>query len=163
MSHFQQYSRYYNLLYKEKDYQGEVDYIDSLIREYAPSQTDRLLDIGSGTGNHDLLLTQKGYEVTGVDLSEEMLKVARTRANGNGKLRFFQGNAVDFNLNDTFDCVVSLFHVMSYQTTNRDLIGLAKNAYRHLKKDGLFIFDYWYGPTGQSFELKGLKMRRSAW
>ena len=48
--------------------------------------------------------------------------------------------------NTIFDTVISLFHVMSYQVTNKDMQDAFNTAYQHLEKDGLFIFDCWYGP-----------------
>jgi SAM-dependent methyltransferase len=50
-------------------------------------------------------------------------------------------------LNEKFDVVVALFHVISYQTSNQDIRSALTNVKRHLKKDGIFIFDFWYGPA----------------
>jgi len=75
MSVFNKYSRYYNLLYRDKDYAGEADYVHELIRKYSPDAKS-LLDLGCGTGRHAFPLAKKGYSVTGVDISEEMLAVA---------------------------------------------------------------------------------------
>jgi SAM-dependent methyltransferase len=157
MSVFGSYSRYYNLLYRDKDYAGEADYIHSLIAGNNPAART-ILDLGCGTGRHDLLLAAKGYEVTGVDMSEEMLAVANSQlpsvsshpSSLNLKLssvNFLQGDIRTVRLNKTFDVVVSLFHVMSYQTTNEDLSAAFATAKAHLKPDGIFIFDCWYGPA----------------
>lgn len=145
MSVFGNYSRYYNLLYRDKDYQGEVNYIDSLIKKYNP-RAKTILDLGCGTGRHDLLLSEKGYALHGVDMSEGMLAVARENAQGKG-LEFTLGDVREVRLNKTFDVVVSLFHVMSYQTSNEDLQKAFATAYTHLKPGGVFIFDCWYGPA----------------
>ena len=51
------------------------------------------------------------------------------------------------NLNRRFDAVISLFHVMSYQTSNENLGKAVRTAARHLAPDGIFIFDFWYGPA----------------
>ena len=72
------YSRYYNLLYKDKDYRGEAGFIHKLIQKYSPD-AQNILDLGCGTGRHDLLLAEKGYAITGVDMSEEMLLIARSQ------------------------------------------------------------------------------------
>ena len=63
---FDAYSRYYDLLYQDKDYDGEVDYIDSLLRKYKTPGND-LLEFGSGTGKHGRLLIEKGYNITIID------------------------------------------------------------------------------------------------
>ena len=77
MKVFGNYSRYYNLLYKDKDYKGEAGFIHDLIQKYSPGAKS-ILDLGCGTGRHDVLLAEKGYVMTGVDMSEEMLLIARS-------------------------------------------------------------------------------------
>jgi SAM-dependent methyltransferase len=150
VSVFGAYSRYYNLLYRDKDYAGEVEYVHSLIQRYLPGAV-WVLDLGCGTGSHDLLLAAKGYTVTGVDLSEEMLAVAKAQLSSLDRQSpspvFTLGNVRTVRLDRTFDVVISLFHVMSYQTTNEDLMAAFASARAHLKVDGIFVFDFWYGPA----------------
>ena len=82
------YSRYYDLIYQNKDYFSEVEYIESLIKKDS-IEIKTILDLGCGTGRHDELLCDKGYVVHGVDISEEMLKIAETRRKNNeNKLSF---------------------------------------------------------------------------
>ena len=141
------YSQYYDLLYSDKDYIGEVEYIDSLIKQ-SSVDANTILDMGCGTGKHGELLCDKGYSVHGIDLSEDMLKIAESRRLGKeDKLSFNHSNIQDLNLDKKFDIVVSLFHVMSYQNTNNDLIKAFEVAKNHLSDDGIFIFDFWYGPA----------------
>ena len=141
------YSQYYDLLYSDKDYIGEVEYIDSLIKQ-SSVDANTILDMGCGTGKHGELLCDKGYSVHGIDLSEDMLKIAESRRLGKeDKLSFNHSNIQDLNLDKKFDVVVSLFHVMSYQNTNNDLIKAFEVAKNHLSDDGIFIFDFWYGPA----------------
>jgi len=71
MGHFKEYSKYYDLLYKDKDYQKEADYIDKVIQTYSP-QAKNLLDIGCGTGKHLYLIVEQGLQPI-VDLTETML------------------------------------------------------------------------------------------
>jgi hypothetical protein len=75
MSVFGNYARYYDLLNKDKDYEKEADYVHGLIQRYAPG-SKTILDLGCGTGRHDFLLAEKGYSVTGIDMSEQMLSIA---------------------------------------------------------------------------------------
>lgn len=144
------YSQYYDLLYKDKDYQGEADYIDKLIKEYAPN-SETILDLGSGTGIHDYLLAQKGYKVKGVDFSEEMIGEATVKLNTTyqdceNNLDFEVGDIRSWRSGQQFDVVISLFHVMSYQITNQDIEMALSTMKCHLKKGGIVIFDFWYGP-----------------
>jgi len=145
MSVFGNYSRYYDLLYRDKDYRAEADYIHSLIEKHRPGART-LLDLGCGTGRHANLLAERGYDVVGVDRSPEMLAEARARAKG-GKNEFVEGDLRTVRLERQFDVVVSLFHVMSYQTTNVDLLAGLATLRAHLAPGGLFIFDCWYGPA----------------
>ncbi len=141
------YSQYYDLLYSDKDYVAEAEYIDNLIRLNS-SNTKTILDMGCGTGKHAELLCDKNYLVHGIDLSEEMLKIAESRRKGKeSKLRFSHSNIQELNLNKKFDAVVSLFHVMSYQNSNEELTKAFEVVKTHLNNDGIFIFDFWYGPA----------------
>lgn len=141
------YSQYYDLLYQDKDYIGEVEYINGLIKTYK-GEALTILDLGCGTGKHAELLCDTGYNVHGVDLSTDMLKIAEQRRVGKeNRLSFGHSNILELALNQKFDVVISLFHVMSYQNSNQELIQAFQVAKNHLKEDGVFIFDFWYGPA----------------
>lgn len=140
------YASYYDLLYKGKDYRGEVDYLDRHIKAL-DGQAKDLLNLGSGTGRHDRLLAQLGYTVTGVDLSQQMVDVANSHPEAEGlPVSFVQGDAREVRLEKSFDVVTSLFHVFSYQTSNQDLEDIFRTAYHHLNPGGHLLFDCWYGP-----------------
>lgn len=145
MSVFGNYSKYYNMLYKDKEYSREVEYISNLIKRYNPD-SKTILDLGCGTGRHDKLLAKCGYSVCGIDISEKMLEEANKLAEKD-KLSFFKGDIRNLRLDKQFDVVISLFHVISYQTTNEDLRNTFETASKHLRNGGLFIFDCWYGPA----------------
>jgi len=141
---FDKYSEYYNLLYFDKDYQSEANYIAKLISKFS-LDAKNILELGCGTGKHANLLAEKGYSVLGIDLSETMLKEAYKLQNQH--LVFEQADVRTFSIDKQFDAVLSLFHVVNYQTTEDDLIKYFQTASKHLKKDGIFIFDTWYGPA----------------
>ncbi len=69
---FNDYDRYYDILYRDKDYQAEAEYASSLIRKFHPAAKN-ILELGSGTGIHAGLLSEKGYSIDGVERSPEML------------------------------------------------------------------------------------------
>jgi SAM-dependent methyltransferase len=62
------------------------------------------------------------------------------------RLNFEEGDVRTFRKNETFDIVLSLFHVFSYQTSNDDLAAAFTTAASHLRPGGILIFDFWYGP-----------------
>ncbi len=141
------YSKYYDLLYKDKDYKREVDYIETLIKENISFATN-ILDFGCGTGRHAELLCERGYIVHGIDISEDMIKVAKGRIKGKeGRLYFTCGNVEEMKLDGSFDVVISLFHVLSYQNSNKQLVNVFDSVRNVLKDKGIFIFDFWYGPA----------------
>jgi SAM-dependent methyltransferase len=151
MSVFGNYSKYYNLLYRDKDYRAEADFVDSLISRFGKFGGS-VLELGCGSGGHAGFLAEKGYELHGVDLSAQMLCEARDRrsllpADVAARLVFSQGDIRDVRVGRRFDSVISLFHVMSYQTRNEDLAAALATAREHLNPGGAFIFDCWYGPA----------------
>jgi SAM-dependent methyltransferase len=138
------YAKVYDLLYQDKDYAGEASYIAGLVRKHA-SEAISVLDLGSGTGKHADLLARDGFEVHGVELSEDMLAMARG-LNREG-LSFSQGDIRSARVDKKFDAVLSLFHVISYLPQNEDIMQAFETARHHLESGGLFIFDVWYGPA----------------
>lgn len=146
MDNFNLYAKYYDLLYRDKDYNAEVNYLNTLIDKFGEISNKKLLDLGCGTGIHANIFSKSGYEVDGVDMSRKMIEQAKSRYVGNLALSFFQSDITEFRIEKQYDVVTSLFHVISYQNSNIDLLKAFKTAYYHLKKNGLFIFDFWYGP-----------------
>lgn len=134
---FGAYSKYYDLLYKDKDYEAEANYIANML-----GNAKDILELGCGTGKHAYLLKQKGYDVYGIDLSESMIEKAKELGN-NCEV----ADVRDFRMNKQFDAVISLFHIASYQTTDEDITNYFKTASYHLNKGGKFIFDLWYKPA----------------
>jgi SAM-dependent methyltransferase len=148
---FDGYAYYYDLLYKDKDYAAEAQYIDSLIRQHAPLAR-RILELGCGTGAHAAFLASMGYTVHGIDVSDAMIAKAEDRkatlpTEIAERLSFDVGDVRTARINETYDAVISLFHVASYQTENNDLTALFETASRHLRSLGVFLFDFWYGPA----------------
>lgn len=150
MTIFDKYAAYYDLLYQDKNYAAEVDYVDGLIKKNN-AQAKTILDLGCGSGGHAFLFTQKGYSVHGIDISQHMVDCAQAKQKSlegvQPKTTFSCADLRTLSLGKTFDVVVSLFHVMSYQTSNDDLQKAFEAAYKHLAPGGLFIFDCWYGPA----------------
>ena len=143
---FQDYAAYYNLLYRDKDYASEVDYVEALVARVKPgTKAYRILDVGCGTGRHASALVQRGHTVVGVDASEQMIELARLGVDQAAS--FVVADARRFRLQELFDVVISLFHVASYQTENADLLGYFRSVSNHLEPTGLFVFDCWYGPA----------------
>jgi SAM-dependent methyltransferase len=148
---FDTYARYYDLLYRDKDYAGESEYVAAHIRKQAP-QAKHILELGCGTGAHAEYLARMGYIVHGVDMSKAMLARAEARKASlppevAARLTFGHGDVRTVRTGENYDAVISLFHVMSYQTSDADLEAAFETASVHLQPGGLFLFDFWYGPA----------------
>lgn len=146
---FKQYSVYYDLLYSDKNYQAEAEYVASQLRSANP-HVRNILELGSGTGRHGRLLAGMGFDVQGVERSSEMAAIALSGpggALGAGAFTCAVGDLRLIRLGRTFDAVISLFHVISYQITDEDLDAAFETAAEHLSLGGEFLFDVWHGPA----------------
>jgi len=149
MNIFDKYSDIYDLLYKDKDYQEEVEYIQRKIKQYNNNVRD-ILEFGSGTGIHGSLLAEKGYNITGIEISKKMYQKGIENIEKRGvrhKFNLINNNIILYRDKKKYDLVISLFHVISYINNNDDLLKVFENSNFHLKSGGLFIFDVWYLPA----------------
>ncbi len=144
------YSDVYDLIYKDKNYDSECDLLESIFKKYSNKPVKSILDLGCGTGNHAIPLVKRGYQVTGIDLSESMLEHARTKIRNIKEkklLKLIKGDVRSFKVAQDFDAAIMMFAVLGYQLENSDISSTLKCVRKHLKKDGIFIFDVWYGPA----------------
>ncbi len=132
---------------------GEVDFIE---KEIGFDKSKRILDIGCGTGRHAVELAKRGYNVTGVDLSEAMLKKAAQKAEAAGvKVNFIRHDARELPFQAEFDLAIMIcegaFPLMETDEMNYAIL---KGAYNALKKDGKFIFTTLNGLFPLSHSIK---------
>lgn len=145
---FHSYGKYYDIIYADKDYEKECDFLEEIFRRYLKIMPKTILDGGCGTGGHAIPLAKRGYEVTGIDLSEEMINIAKEKASKIGvNVDFNVMDLCELQLNKKFDVCICMFAVIDYVTDNKDLSKALSNIREHLKNDSLFIFDFWYGPA----------------
>lgn len=137
-----QYASYYDDLYEEKKYDEECLLIDNVIKKHMPNTEKTMVDLGCGTGTHAKIFTDMGYNVIGVDKSINMIKCAKEKY---GDIEFINGDITKLKLKKPVDVAVSLFHVVSYLTTDEDLDNFLKCVYNNTNKNALLIFDVWCG------------------
>lgn len=148
MAVFQKYANYYDILYRDKNYKKEVEFLEKVINRYSSLKVKNILSLGCGTANHDLILAGKSYKILGIDSSEKMLEIAREKAKKqNLDIKFKLGNIKDFKVNREFDLAIAMFNVMGYIVRNKDIEKALQNISRFLRKNALFVFDCWYGPA----------------
>lgn len=144
MDNFNQYSQYYDLLYQDKDYRAESDYVFQELMHHH-SKLNSILELGCGSGNHAQFFAERNLAITGLERSESMVKEALQK-----KIPNFTPIIADithFDLNQTFDAAISLFHVISYLTDNQSLMSCFHSVNKHLNPNGLFLFDIWFTPA----------------
>ena len=137
-----EYAAYYDMLYKNKSYDAEADYVADLLHE-AGIADGELLDVGCGTGKHLACMRKKGFSVSGVDVSQNMIQNARKMLGDDVALQV--ADATSFTFSKKFNAITSLFHVVSYLTDTDDVISAFKNITIHLTGGGRFVFDFWHG------------------
>jgi len=135
---FQNYSDKYDNEGFTKGTSGEVDFIEN---EITFNKSGKILDIGCGTGRHSVELARRGYNVTGIDLSESMINKARSLARKeNLKIDFLVKDARNFSFDEPFDLAIMLcegaFPLMENDEMNFLIL---KNACSSLKSGGKLI------------------------
>jgi SAM-dependent methyltransferase len=138
---FTRSARFYDAIYAFKDYGKETARIDALIRERRP-EARTLLDVACGTGLHLQHLRER-YEVEGLDLDPELLKLARERL---GDVPLHEGDMRDFDLGRRFDAVTCLFSSIGYAKTEPELRGALAAMARHLEPGGVLLVEPWLTP-----------------
>jgi SAM-dependent methyltransferase len=140
------FARYYDAIYHELvDYDGDVDFLEAVFQRYRRQHPKTILDLGCGTGNHDLPLARRGYDVSGVDQSPGMLALARKKTSQVRGLRprFIRADMRRFRLDQTFDAAICMFGAIGYLLTPTDVIRCLHSVRTHLSPRGLFVFEFW--------------------
>jgi ubiquinone/menaquinone biosynthesis C-methylase UbiE len=140
MTAYNQSAVVYDAIYHNKDYAQESAQIHTLIQQQGIDDGATLLDVGCGTGAHIAYL-KEWYQVTGMDLAEPILAVARQR---HPDVTFVKGDMVDFSLSHRFDVVVCLFGAIGYVQTEERLRKTISTFMRHLNPGGVIIVESWY-------------------
>ena len=137
---FREYAPWYDAFNLGKDYAAEAEYVLERTGTWMPSPQS-WLDIGCGTGNHLRFLHSRGIRVEGLDISPSMIERARL---AHPEIAFHVGSVQGFRLPGARDVISMLFHVMSYQTTDRAIRDALGNVSGHLAPRGVLVFDFWH-------------------
>jgi SAM-dependent methyltransferase len=142
---YEDLGRFYDLIYRDKDYAAESEFVYNHIRKYTPDARF-VLELGCRTGIQAQYLAEYGLEVFGIDQSPHMLEKAATPVIA-AKQGYFLGDARYIHLGKTFDAVIALFHLLSYQVTKDDLGDSLLTATEHLRSGGCdnFRLQVWPG------------------
>lgn len=122
-------------------YEEWGEYLHGLLLEYVV-EDGLVLDLGCGTGTMTEILASKGYDMTGVDFSEEMLDIAMQKRTKSGHdILYLMQDMREFELYGTVRAIVSICDSMNYLTEDGDLEQVFRLANNYLDPGGLFIFD----------------------
>ena len=132
-------AKYYDVLNYNADYNKVADYVEDVFAAYNKKPT-LVLDLACGTGTLTVELAKRGYEMTGLDLSAEMLSMAVSKSAAKNILWINQ-DMCNFELYGTVDAVVCCFDSLNYILDDEDIKKCFGLVYNYLNPGGLFIFD----------------------
>ena len=142
MAAYEEFAFVYDMFMDNVDYDMWVKYIHR-IWEKEGIEPKLIAELGCGTGNITERLAKEGYDMIGIDISEDMLSVARAKADDNGitNILYSLQDMTEFELYGTVDVILSLCDSINYITEYDDLVSVFKQVNKYLEPDGLFIFD----------------------
>ncbi|MFH1653985.1 MAG: class I SAM-dependent methyltransferase [Pseudomonadota bacterium] len=139
------YARYYDIIYQDKNYPAEADFILRIMNRFCPSGKT-VLDVACGTGNHLFCLEDKGLSVHGLDVSPAMINIAQAKAKEkDSNITFGTGFMQCLDVGKKFDSILCLFSSINYLILYDDIKETFLRVSQHLNPGGLFVFDFWNG------------------
>ncbi len=133
------FSRVYDDLTENIDYQVRSDYISGLFADRGIKSGASILDLACGTGTFSKLFFDKGFKVIGIDASSEMLEIAAFKTNGNVPL--IRAKMQDFSLAESLDACICCLDSINHLNNIDDVKITFFNIHQSLKVGGIFIFD----------------------
>lgn len=138
---YERFAYVYDNLMQDAPYPLWVDFLERASKAYN-IEGKKVLELACGTGELSILLAKKGYEVTGVDLSSDMLFVAQEKAQKeNVQIYLFEQDMSELEGLGTFDLVTIFCDSLNYLTTPQEVQNTFKGIHSHLKNGGLLLFD----------------------
>ena len=141
MEAYSGFAKVYDLFMDNIPYEEWTDYVKELLAEEG-IKDGILLDLGCGTGSVTELLAKAGFDMIGIDNSEEMLDIAMEKRYESGlDILYLLQDMREFELYGTVRGVVSICDSMNYILDDEDLLDVFKLVHNYLDNDGIFIFD----------------------
>jgi ubiquinone/menaquinone biosynthesis C-methylase UbiE len=151
-------AKLYDRVWGKYDYDTDVKFLDRLLKRY---RCKSIIDIGCGTGNHTIRLSSLGYEMTGMDISPEMLKVAESKIKRT-KIEAKQGDMKKLASvfpGRKFDAAILLGHIVYHLSTSREASVFFKGVRAVLRRNGLFVFNARNAKKIDEAYLNNLRLR----
>jgi len=148
------YPRYYEVAFNFNR-KLECDFVEAAFKRYSRRRISKVVDLACGTGQHLIRLAQRGYQMTGVDLSKEYLAHIEKRAGSLGlHVRLERSDIADFRLPKLQDAAICMTDSQGHLLTIEALLAHFRCVAKVLRSGGLYIFDRmlpedWFNPTQQ--------------
>ncbi|HEU4765945.1 MAG TPA: class I SAM-dependent methyltransferase [Pyrinomonadaceae bacterium] len=146
VSYSGRHAELYDLFYADKPYAAEAAFVDQCLNNYSIGPANRLLEIACGTGTHAFHLEKPERTIIATDYSEAMLRRARQKAaDKHSRVEFQLQDMTELAVStEMFDAVICLFDAIGYVRTNEALSKTFHGVHKHLRPNGLFIFEFWH-------------------
>lgn len=145
------FARFYDLIYHQMRDHVDLDFfLDEIDRTRG-----RILEVGSGTGRLFTNALLHGADIFGIDISESMLKILKSKIKPDDYYRVSNQNILDFRFDFKFDLIIAPFRVIMHVDKKEEQLRALNNVYNHLNNNGKLIFDTFIPDLGQL--INGLK------
>lgn len=142
MEAYTSFARVYDTFMDNVPYEEWADYIEDCLKEYGIAE-GLVLDLGCGTGSITERLAEKGYDMIGVDYSEDMLEIAMEKREENGHdILYLLQDMREFELYGTVRAIISACDSVNYITEEEELEEVFRLVNNYLDPDGIFMFDF---------------------
>lgn len=153
-NHYANTARFYDLDFIQRPHEDETFYLN-LIKPYKGA----VLELCCGTGRISLFLAKNNIKVVGLDISDNMLDIFRTKLNMTSrdiqdKIKILKSDMVDFSINQKFKCIVIPLHSFQSLTDDTSISDALKNIHSHLESKGVFILNI-FKPLDQMKSREG--------
>ena len=134
-------SAVYDLLNKDLDYDAWAEFVEQCFARFLPTRPELVLDLACGTGRMTRALAARGYDMIGVDGSEDMLSEAYAATDPARHVLYLRQDMRSFELYGTVGATVCCLDSINYLLTTEDLTACLRTVHNYLDPDGLFLFD----------------------
>ena len=136
-------SKEYLKVYKHRDEKEAKELVNLVFNNISLSKNSHILDLAAGFGRHAILFAKLGYNVTAVDLSENLLSIAKKNAKSEGvNINFIQSDIRNFNPDSQYDLIVNLFTSLGYFEEDEENYYVLRKVFDLLSTGGFFVLDY---------------------
>lgn len=148
MNAYKKFGYYYDEIMQEINYELWFELTEPYL-----NKGDKILDLACGSGTYAILASILGYKVTGLDLSETIIEIAKEKTKINHcHIDYYVSDMLDYNINDKFNLVTCFFDSVNFLKNEQELDKLIENAYNSLLPGGYFIFDIFSSEMLKEYE-----------